>query len=122
MGHWVLCSVVIRTSKPKSIPPGGFALAGAVEYAVDSVVSKIILDKKAGSLTLFAFDAGQKLSEHAAPFDAVVQVIEGRAKITLGGQPHELQAGDCIIMPANMPHAVDAPDRFKMLLTMIRSA
>lgn len=106
---------------PKSVPSGGFALTGAVEYATDSIVSKILLDKKVGSLTLFAFDAGQKLSEHAAPFDAVVQVIEGHGKITLGGKPYELQAGDCIIMPANVPHAVDAPERFKMLLTMIRS-
>ncbi len=114
--------MVINTGKPKSVPSGQFALAGAVEYAVDSVVSKIILDKQAGTLTLFAFDAGQKLSEHAAPFDAVIEVIEGHGKVTLGGQPYDLHAGDCIIMPANVPHALDAPEKFKMLLTMIRSA
>ncbi len=107
--------------KPKSVPAGGFALAGAIEYAVDSIVSKIILDKQAGSLTLFAFDAGQKLSEHSAPFDAVVQAVEGHGIVTLGGNPHDLRAGDCIIMPANVPPAVDAPEKFKMLLTMIRS-
>ncbi len=114
--------MVINTGKPKSVPSGQFALAGAVEYAVDSVVSKIILDKQAGTLTLFAFDAGQKLSEHAAPFDAVIEVIEGHGKVTLGGQPYDLHVGDCIIMPANVPHALDAPEKFKMLLTMIRSA
>ncbi|OLS14111.1 MAG: cupin [Promethearchaeota archaeon CR_4] len=92
-----------------------------VEYATDSIVSKILLNKKVGSLTLFAFDAGQKLSEHTAPFDAVVEIIEGRGIITLGGKPRELQTGDCIIMPANVSHAVEAPERFKMLLTMIRS-
>ncbi len=114
--------MVIQIGKPKSVPTGGFALAGAIEYAVDSIVSKIILDKQAGSLTLFAFDAGQKLSEHSAPFDAVVQAVEGHGIVTLGGKPYDLLAGDCIIMPANVPHAVDAPERFKMLLTMIRSA
>jgi quercetin dioxygenase-like cupin family protein len=122
MGNKVCCYVVMKIGKPKSVPTGGFALAGAVEYATDSIVSKIILDKQAGTLTLFAFDTGQKLSEHAAPFDAVIEVIEGHGKVTLGGKPYDLQAGDCIIMPANVPHALDAPERFKMLLTMIRSA
>ncbi len=92
-----------------------------VGYATDSIVSKTILDKTAGTLTLFAFDAGQKLSEHTAPYDAVVQVLDGRAAVTIDGREHPVQAGELIIMPANVPHAVAAPERFKMLLTMIRA-
>jgi quercetin dioxygenase-like cupin family protein len=96
-------------------------LAALVEFAADSVVSKTILDKKAGTITLFAFDKGQKLSEHTAPYDAVVQVIEGMAKLTIGGNNVGVSAGEIIIMPANVPHAVFAEESFKMLLTMIRA-
>jgi len=92
-----------------------------VEYARDSIVSKTIIDKPAGTITLFAFDARQKLSEHTAPYDAVVQVLEGRAVVTIAGRENALAAGGIIIMPANAPHAVAAAERFKMLLTMIRS-
>jgi quercetin dioxygenase-like cupin family protein len=95
-------------------------LAALVDYATDSVVSKTILDKPAGIITLFAFDKGQRLSEHTAPFDAVVQVVDGAAKITIGGKDTRVCAGEIIIMPANIPHAVSAPERFKMLLVMIR--
>jgi len=91
-----------------------------VEYAEDSIVSKTILDKQAGTLTLFAFDRGQSLSEHTSPYDAVVQVVDGRARITIDGQDQEVQAGELIVMPANVPHAVMAGERFKMLLIMIR--
>ena len=96
-------------------------LVSLVEYAVDSIVSKTILDKPAGTITLFAFDKGQKLSEHTAPYDAVVQVIDGAAMITIDGKDINVSAGQIIVMPGNIPHAVKANERFKMLLTMIRA-
>jgi quercetin dioxygenase-like cupin family protein len=96
-------------------------LSHLVEYAADSIVSKTILDKPAGTITLFAFDKGQKLSEHTAPYNAVVQVIDGSAQLTIGGRDVEVTDGEIIIMPGNVPHAVSAEERFKMLLTMIRS-
>ncbi len=96
-------------------------LVSLVEYADDSIVSKTILDKPVGTITLFAFDRGQKLSEHTAPYDAVVQVVDGLAQLTIGGQGVRVSAGDIIIMPANVPHAVAAEEKFKMLLTMIRA-
>jgi len=92
-----------------------------VAYAADSIVSKTILDKSAGTLTLFAFDQGQKLSEHTAPYDAVVQVLDGQATVTIGGKEKKVAAGELIIMPANVPHAVAAVEQFKMLLIMIRA-
>lgn len=91
-----------------------------IGYAPDSIVSKTILDKQVGTVTLFAFDKGQKLSEHTSPYDAIVQVTEGRATVVIGGQPRGVSAGEIIIMPANTPHAVEADERFKMLLIMIR--
>jgi len=95
--------------------------AGLIDYAADSIVSKTILDKPAGTITLFAFDRGQRLSEHQAPYDAVVQVVDGRGVITIAGRETELCAGEIIIMPGNVPHAVSARERFKMLLTMVRA-
>jgi len=95
-------------------------IADLVTYQEGSVVSRQITKADAGNVTLFAFDAGQELSEHTAPFDALVHVLEGQAEVRIAGQPSFLQAGDAIIMPANVPHAVRAPARFKMLLTMIR--
>ena len=92
-----------------------------IDYAADSVVSKTLLDKPVGTLTLFAFDQGQRLSEHTAPFDAIVQVVDGEGVITIDGKSNTVQAGEIIIMPANIPHAVTAEEKFKMLLTMIRS-
>ena len=92
-----------------------------VDYSTDAVVSKTVLDKPAGTITLFAFDKGQGLSEHTAPYDAVVLVLDGSAKLTIGGQAQPVCAGQIIIMPANVPHAVYAHERFKMLLIMIRS-
>lgn len=91
-----------------------------VDYQPDSVVSKTLIDQRAGKVTLFAFDQNQGLSEHTVPFDAVVQVIEGEAGISISGQPHKLKAGQMIIMPANQPHAVKAPAPFKMMLVMIK--
>ncbi len=97
------------------------ALAELVDYADDSIVSKTVIDKSAGTITLFAFDRGQKLSEHTAPYDAVVQVLDGSAELTIGGKRITVSAGRIIIMPANVPHAVAADEKFKMLLTMIRA-
>jgi len=91
-------------------------------YQEGAVVSRTLLKRGGGTVTLFAFDEGQSLSEHTAPFDAIAHVIEGEALITIGGTPLALRAGDMVLMPANQPHAVHAPSRFKMLLTMIRSA
>ena len=96
-------------------------LVSLVEYAADSIVSKTILDKPAGTITLFAFDKGQKLSEHTAPYDAVVQVIDGAGMITIDGKNINVSAGQIIVMPGNIRHAVKANERFKMLLTMIRA-
>ena len=97
------------------------ALEELIDYADDSVVSKTLLDKPVGTLTLFAFDQGQRLSEHTAPFNAVVQVVDGEGVVTIDGKEQTVQAGQIIIMPANVPHAVTAEKKFKMLLTMIRS-
>jgi quercetin dioxygenase-like cupin family protein len=97
------------------------SLDGLIDYAADSIVSKTILDKPVGTITLFAFDEGQKLSEHTAPYDAVVQVIDGRGQLTIGGKPVTVAAGQIVIMPGNVPHSVTAEERFKMLLTMIRA-
>lgn len=96
------------------------SVKNGVEYSKDSIVSKQLVNRGGGTVTLFAFDAGQSLSEHTAPFDAAVQVTEGRAVITIGGKPHELKEGELTVMPANVPHAVSAPEKFKMVLTMIK--
>lgn len=96
-------------------------LADMIDYQKESVVSKTIIDKKTGTVTLFAFDQGQALSEHTAPFDALVQVLDGEVEIKISGSPFNLKEGEMIIMPANNPHALKAVKRFKMLLTMIRS-
>jgi quercetin dioxygenase-like cupin family protein len=95
-------------------------LATLVQYAKGSIVSRTVAQKKAGSLTLFAFDAGQELSEHTAPFDALVQVLDGTVKLSIGGKAVNAKSGDAVLMPAKVPHAVKATRRFKMLLTMIR--
>src|SRR3989338_859093 len=92
-----------------------------VSYQEGSVVSRTVIDKKTGTCTLFAFAAGQGLSEHTAPFDALVQVLDGEAEIRISGKPHRLRAGEMIIMPANDPHALRAIKKFKMLLVMIKS-
>lgn len=96
-------------------------LAGSILYSPDSVVSRTLKENSAGTITLFAFDAGQGLSEHSAPFDAVVQVLEGEAELTIGGKKLTVGSGQMVVMPANVPHAVRARQRFKMLLTMLRA-
>ena len=97
------------------------SLDALIDYAADSIVSKTIIDKPVGTITLFAFDQGQKLSEHTAPYDALVQVIDGRGLFTIGGEQVTVAAGQIVIMPGNVPHSVAADERFKMLLTMIRA-
>ena len=91
------------------------------DYQQDSIVSRTILDKKTGTVTFFAFDIGQGLSEHTAPFDAMVILLDGEAEIIISGESHYMKEGDMLIMPANEPHALKAVKKFKMLLTMIRT-
>ena len=96
-------------------------LVDSVDYQAGSVVSRTIIDKDAVTVTLFAFDEGQGLSEHTAPYDAIVQILEGEAKVTISGKTIMVKQGEMTIMPANQPHALSAVTRFKMLLIMIRS-
>ena len=92
-----------------------------VSYQAGSIVSRAIIDKGTGTLTLFAFDEGQGLSEHTAPFDALVYLLDGEAEIIISGKPLRLKEGEIVIMPANEPHALKAIKKFKMILTMIKS-
>lgn len=96
-------------------------MSDLVAYQDGSVVSKTLIDKTIGTVTLFSFDAGQGLSEHTAPYDAFVQVVDGEAEVTIEGSPQTVGAGQMIIMPANKPHALKAVKPFKMLLVMIRA-
>lgn len=95
-------------------------LVEMVEYSSGGVISKQVLKNQSGNITLFSFDKGQSLTEHTAPFDAVVQVLDGEAQITIGGNPNLVRKGESIIMPANVSHALQAVEQFKMLLTMIK--
>lgn len=97
-----------------------FSFASKVDYSSDGIVSKRIIQKSTGNVSLFAFDKGQELSEHSAPFDALIQVLEGSAEVHIDRKPYDVKAGESIIMPANIPHAVKATSQFKMLLTMIK--
>lgn len=96
-------------------------LEGLVRYQEGSIVSKEIIKKTTGTTTLFAFDRDQGLSEHTAPFDALVYILDGKAEIMIAGEPHHLEKGEMIIMPGGKPHALKAIERFKMMLVMIRS-
>ena len=96
------------------------ALAGKIEYQSTSIVSQTLLKDEMGTVTLFAFDRGQGLSEHTAPYDATVHVLEGEAEISIDGKPMTVSAGQNIVMPANHPHALQAALRFKMLLVMVK--
>jgi quercetin dioxygenase-like cupin family protein len=103
------------------LPPSEpVALGELVSYQDGSIVSRTLVKKNGGNLTLFALDAGQSISEHSAPFDAVVQVLDGEAELVIGGEKVSARAGTTVLMPAGIPHAVHAPGRFKMLLMMIR--
>jgi quercetin dioxygenase-like cupin family protein len=98
-----------------------FSFNESVEYSEGGIVSKTVLKKQTGNISLFSFDKGEALSEHTAPFDAMIQVVDGRGEIVIGGKSFFLETGQTIIMPANISHAVVAVERFKMVLTMIKS-
>ena len=110
-------------AKPKSkeLGAGVAKIADLVSYQDGSIVSREIVKKPTGNVTVFAFDEGQGLTEHTAPFDALVQVLEGEVEITIAGKTYRLQGGELILMPAQQPHALRAVRRYKMILTMIRS-
>ena len=109
-------------SKPKALSGTEVAKADElVNYQDGSIVSREIIKKPAGNVTIFAFDEGQGLSEHTAPFDALVHVLEGEADVSIAGKPHRLHSGEMILLPAQQPHALKALKQFKMILTMIRS-
>jgi quercetin dioxygenase-like cupin family protein len=107
------------------IPKSEFSLptkmSGLIDYQEGSVVSRTIIDKKAGTVTLFAFDETESLSEHTAPYDALIQIIDGEANVTIGGKSSIVKAGEMVVIPANAPHSLKATKRFKMLLVMVRS-
>jgi len=108
--------------KPTGLPCATVVAAtGLAQYQDAAIVSREVVRQAKGGVTAFAFDTGQRLSEHTAPFDALVHVLEGEAEIRIAGQPHRVRAGEMILMPAHQPHAVEAVQRFKMLLIMIRS-
>jgi quercetin dioxygenase-like cupin family protein len=111
------------TKSPQSqLPPGEpMALVDSVQYAPGSIVSRTLLKTDTGTVTLFAFDEGQGLSEHTAPFNALVQVLDGTATLMIGGQTVITRTGELVLMPANVPHAVQSAGRLKMLLTMFRA-
>jgi len=96
-------------------------MGGLVSYHSGSVISRTLVDRKVGTITLFSFDAGQGLSEHTVPFDAFVQIVDGSAEVTIAGKKHLVSAGEFIIMPANIPHSMKAVEKFKMMLVMIRA-
>jgi len=110
-----------KTEDGKDLVGRSLELAGLVGLQAGAVVSRTVLDRKTGTVTLFAFDVGQGLSEHTAPFDALVVGLEGEADIVISGQSHALRSGEMIIMPARKPHAVRAAAPFKMMLIMIRA-
>lgn len=98
-----------------------FSAAGSIAYAAGSVVSKTIIKKPSGNVTLFSFDAGEGLSEHSSPHEAMVHILDGSAEISIAGEVQEVGAGQSLILPANIPHALRAVQRFKMMLVMIKS-
>jgi len=110
-----------RDSDRKALTGKAAKLVDLVSYQEGSIVSKTIVEKKTGTVTLFAFDEGQALSEHTAPFDALVSILDGEATVTISGKTHVLKEGEAILMPANQPHALEGPGKFKMMLTMIHS-
>lgn len=107
--------------KIKTLVAQAVNLADLIDYQAGSVVSRTIIDKKAGTVTLFAFDESQGLSEHTAPYDAMVYVLDGEAEVVISGKPIRLKKGEFVMMPANEPHALSSVTKFKMLLIMIKS-
>jgi quercetin dioxygenase-like cupin family protein len=115
-------SMAASTPPQSQLPPAEpMSLTEGVQYAPGSIVSRTLLKTDTGTLTLFAFDEGQELSEHTAPFHALVQMLDGTAILVVGGKPVSVQRGELVLMPANIPHGVRAGGRFKMLLTMFRT-
>jgi quercetin dioxygenase-like cupin family protein len=116
---------IMKQSKERTDEKENFGravrLAQLVDYQEGSVVSRTIVDKKGGTVTLFAFDEAEGLSEHTVPFDALVYLVDGEAEVTISGKPMSLKEGEMVVMPANKPHALRAVKRFKMVLVMIRS-
>ncbi len=110
-----------RKLKMMDIEPSVLNLTGSIDYQQGSIVSKQLIKKDTGNVTFFAFDQGEGLSEHIAPYDAMVYVVEGEAEITIAKKPYNVKSGEMIVMPANQPHALKALQKFKMLLVMIRS-
>ena len=108
-------STIIKTSEI-------FVAAESIEYAGGSVVSKMIVNKTSGNVTLFAFDKGEGLAEHSSPHEALVQMLDGTAEITIGGNVNIVKQGQCIILPSNIPHSLKANEKFKMMLTMIKDS
>jgi quercetin dioxygenase-like cupin family protein len=111
----------MEQKRPEKLVGQAIRLIDLADYQEGSVVSRTIIDKRTGTVTSFAFDKGQSLSEHTTPFDALVYLLEGEAEVIISSKPIRLKGGEMIIMPANQPHAVRAVENFKMILTMIRS-
>jgi len=108
-----------QDKKPSVLTP--ISLNDLVEYQPGSVVSNTLVKEDKGTVTMFAFDAGEGLSEHTAPFDALVQIVDGEADVSVGSEKHRVSSGEVLLLPANIPHSVRATKRFKMLLTMVRA-
>ncbi len=106
---------------PKLSPAESHNLLDLVDYAKGSIVSRTLAENESGTITLFAFDVDQGISEHTAPFDAFVQILDGQAEIVIAGKPIQAHAGQIVLMPANIPHSLKASEPFKMLLTMLRT-
>ena len=117
----MILSSIPPTDQKEETEPRAFHLADLADYQEGAVVSREIIRKSTGTVTLFAFDKGQGLSEHIAPFDALVHILDGEAEITISGKKYHLVQGQMVILPASKPHALQALSRFKMLLVMIRS-
>jgi len=109
--------MTVKINTPMATP---FHLAESIAYSDSSVISKTLIDKGIGNITLFSFDRGQGLSEHTSPFDAVVYLLDGKCRVTIGTKTQTVKSGEMIVMPANIPHSLSAGERFKMLLIMIR--
>jgi len=110
-----------NSANSKTLEAKATSLSSLINYQEGSVVSRTIIDKKEGTVTLFAFDEKQGLSEHTAPFDAIVYVVDGEAEVVIAGKPVRVKQGEMTIMPANKPHALSAVTKFKMLLIMVRA-
>lgn len=107
-------------SQLEALEGAPFRFSDLIDYQDGAIVSRTLIDAASATLTAFALDEGQTISEHSAPHDAILQVVDGTGAVTIGGEEHTLEAGEAIAMPANVPHAVGAPSRFKMVLTMVR--